>query len=50
MIHFEQLSFVSEVAFEDSLVTMKRRKIVSNTMITKKPFIESVKVLERCKL
>ena len=43
-------SFVSEATFEDSLATMKRRKIVSDTMITKKPFIESVKVLERCKL
>ena len=50
MIHFEQLSFVSEVTFEDSFVTMKRRKTVSDIMITKKPFIESVKVLERCKL
>ena len=50
MIHFEQLSFVSEVTFEDSFVTMKRRKTVSDIMITKKPFIESVKVLQRCKL
>ena len=50
MIHFEQLSFVSEVTFEDSFVTMKRRKTVSDIIVTKKPFIESVKVLERCKL